>query len=111
MSDIRKQLDRWWATADLDARAGEPVGKALREATGTVERLHAEIDRLKRTIARGRVLHQAIGPHCPICDKNDVNNPACTHCSRYCGTCKRGDWPCPTRAALDQPADQEGTGT
>lgn len=78
------------------------VTAGMREALAAKD---AEIDRLKRTIARGRVLHQPVGPHCPICDRNDVNDPACTHHPRYCGTCVHG-WPCPTRAALAQPGDQ-----
>lgn len=37
------QVASWRAVADLDARAGEPVGKALREAASTVERLRKEL--------------------------------------------------------------------
>jgi chromosome segregation ATPase len=40
MSDQR--LARWRRTADLDARAGAPVGAALREAAEEVERLQRD---------------------------------------------------------------------
>lgn len=40
MSD---QIARWRSTADLDARAGAPVGKALNAACDEVERLRAEL--------------------------------------------------------------------
>lgn len=40
---MRDQIARWRSTADLDARAGAPVGKALNAACDEVERLQAEL--------------------------------------------------------------------
>jgi hypothetical protein len=44
MSDeLVAQIRRWRSIADLDPRAGAPVGEALRDACSEVERLQAKI--------------------------------------------------------------------
>jgi hypothetical protein len=43
------KVDRWRSTADLDSRAGAPVGNALHDACNEVERLRAERDCLQIT--------------------------------------------------------------
>lgn len=45
-----EQVARWRSIADLDERAGQPVGEALREAAGEVERLEKEAANLNATI-------------------------------------------------------------
>ena len=39
LSGLRERIARWRGLADLDARAGAPVGDALREACDELERL------------------------------------------------------------------------
>lgn len=113
-TDLRGQIDKWRATADLDARAGEPVGKALREAASTVERLRRELaealdgqlEYANRAIANGERADQAeatIERVKAIADRDPDE----------CGPSEDRGITCPTaadlRAALDQPGDQEGT--
>jgi hypothetical protein len=41
--DLRDRIERWRSTADLDSRAGAPVGNALHDACNEVERLQARL--------------------------------------------------------------------
>ncbi len=43
-------VDRLLSLADCDARAGEPLGKCMREAADEIERLRAERDALRTLV-------------------------------------------------------------
>lgn len=44
-SGQRISTDRWRTIADLDSRAGAPVGNALREAAEAIEKIRHRVDR------------------------------------------------------------------
>jgi hypothetical protein len=43
---IKEFIQRLRDVADLDARAGEPLGRACREAADLIERLQADVERI-----------------------------------------------------------------
>ena len=62
MSD---RLARWRRTADLDARAGQPVGDALREAAAEVERLRERLQESDNLL---------VAAHLDLCKALDVRH-------------------------------------
>lgn len=53
-------VNRWRDIADLDARAGAPVGNALREAADEVERLRSVLDRAIQGREMARIERNAL---------------------------------------------------
>lgn len=47
MTDPSDIVERLLDVADLDARAGEPLGKACREAAAEIERLRAALEKAR----------------------------------------------------------------
>lgn len=53
---LAERIKRWRATAELDSRAGQPVGSALREACDDLERLLNAANRVAGGDAFGRLI-------------------------------------------------------
>ena len=47
MDEVRELTDRLISLADCDSRAGEPLGKAMREAASEITRLRGEVSVLR----------------------------------------------------------------
>lgn len=82
--------------ADLAQRIVDEIGHSVTDEPALGPNFRVEIDQLNATIARVRTLHTRCEGHTRDCDDCLGRNDICSWC---------GDpYPCPTIAALDQPA-------
>lgn len=89
--------------ADLAQRIVDEIGHSVTEEPALGPSFRVEIAELKATVDRVRALHVESG--CGFCAADPEGCGLCEG-KPWCGHCSK-DWPCPTIAALDQPADSK----
>ena len=72
MTDPSDIVERLLDVADLDARAGEPLVKACREAAAEIERLRAALAEQNEACARVAEKYGCGNPDCDECHGNII---------------------------------------